>query len=448
MLSATRSFVSIASPRLLAGLSAALLFLQPNAAGAAPDLTVDEGQSFSISGDKLFGKVLILGTLRVTEYDAADANTGWIRLRAASLDVTATGKIDARGSGYRGAKRGRLEGQPGAGGSPLPASMGLPTAGGGGGHLGKGGSGSLAGCGALIGATGGLSYDDAAMPLGVLGLGSAGGASYAGNPNPMYIGAGAHGGGVILIEAATVTLNGELDARGADATATLKTSPGGGAGGSVLVLANAFTFGAAGLITAAGGTGAVGNAIGGSGGGGLVRLTVAPAIEPDAITRVDVLGGASAEPMCKSARGDDGDFVIDSPAGCVDADKDGHGTDDCDGGDDCDDVDAGVSPATMESCNGRDDDCSGAADDAPALCPVGERCESGSCVEVEPPSGEGGGVSGTPEIELRGGLCTITREGTGNAAKVSASIMGVFAALLGLRRRPDRRSPSTRPPLF
>ncbi len=49
----------------------------------------------------------------------------------------------------------------------------------------------------------------------------------------------------------------------------------------------------------------------------------------------------------------------------VNGDADGDGYDDVDrGGTDCDDGDGAVSPAVSETCNGIDDDCSGAVDDA------------------------------------------------------------------------------------
>jgi hypothetical protein len=68
----------------------------------------------------------------------------------------------------------------------------------------------------------------------------------------------------------------------------------------------------------------------------------------------------------------------EEPAGaCVnagtDADGDGYVAVGCGAGDDCDDSNPAVSPAAAETCNGVDDDCSGAADDAP-----GSTCVAGS----------------------------------------------------------------------
>ena len=391
----------------VAGFALAACALRPGTAHAA-DLVVEAGKTFSISGDQLFGKVVIEGTLKVSDHDASDATSGWVRLRAASIVVAKTGLIDAHGHGYRGTATGGRGHPGGAGGSVMPLMAGAPTAGGGGAHVGPGGSGLLAGCLALLGAEGGAAYDDAAMPLLELGLGSAGGASYAGGLNPMHVGAGAHGGGVVLLEAATISGEGTLDASGNDAMAALGSSPGGGAGGTVFVRSNAFTFGDAALVLAKGGVGAKGNAIGGSGGGGVVVFEVFPAIAPDAISRIDILGGAAIEAACTTGKGGDGSYFATVPAACVDADRDGHGSADCAGGDDCDDVDAGVNAGAAELCNGRDDDCSGAADDATALCAPGQSCEAGVCVDVDMTTGQGGGVSGIPEVELRGGLCTVS----------------------------------------
>ncbi len=53
---------------------------------------------------------------------------------------------------------------------------------------------------------------------------------------------------------------------------------------------------------------------------------------------------------------------------CQDADHDGYGLG-CPAGDDCNDQDPAIHPGQQESCNLRDDDCSGLVDDSPR-CPV------------------------------------------------------------------------------
>ena len=50
---------------------------------------------------------------------------------------------------------------------------------------------------------------------------------------------------------------------------------------------------------------------------------------------------------------------------CQDRDGDGYGLN-CPKGDDCNDEDASIHPGAPELCNGRDDDCNGLVDDAPA----------------------------------------------------------------------------------
>lgn len=62
-------------------------------------------------------------------------------------------------------------------------------------------------------------------------------------------------------------------------------------------------------------------------------------------------------------------------AECRDADGDGHSG--CDG--DCDDADPLVGPGMIEVCDGRDNDCSGAADDGDALCGASGECLDGEC---------------------------------------------------------------------
>ena len=62
---------------------------------------------------------------------------------------------------------------------------------------------------------------------------------------------------------------------------------------------------------------------------------------------------------------DPNDYNCDGSVGYADADGDGVAA--CE---DCDDTDAAVNPAGVELCNGRDDDCSGTADDDAADAPI------------------------------------------------------------------------------
>ncbi|MBI5537533.1 MAG: VWA domain-containing protein [Deltaproteobacteria bacterium] len=62
----------------------------------------------------------------------------------------------------------------------------------------------------------------------------------------------------------------------------------------------------------------------------------------------------------------------------LDKDKDGSAPVVC-GGKDCDDNDATVHPGASDTCDGKDNDCSGKIDDG-ATCPGLQKCTSGACV--------------------------------------------------------------------
>lgn len=84
------------------------------------------------------------------------------------------------------------------------------------------------------------------------------------------------------------------------------------------------------------------------------------------------------------AEGHDEDCDLETFAGPDDGDLDGDGFISamcCNGdacGNDCDDSDINVNPGAAEVCDGIDNDCSGAADDADGLCPGG-LCAGGVC---------------------------------------------------------------------
>ncbi len=417
----------------------------------ADDLKVQKDQLFSLSGEQLFETVEIAGTVKVNSYSASDASSGWLHIKAHTITISTTGVIDASGAGYRGEKTG---GQgPGAGGTVVPGDLKDPTPGGGGAHSGNGGDGTMDpsnSCTLLMGAEGGTAYDtDPMMPLGTLGLGSAGGASYAGAPNENQIGPGGNGGGVVILEAATIKLDGTILADGNAATNFFGTGPGGGAGGSVIITANSFTFGDDTALSAKGGSGGLsGNdaIVGGGGSGGLIVLTV-PGDISGMQTRILVTGGASPHAACTVApSGETGIKSQLTPSGCVDADGDTHGNEDCMGADDCNDGDPTISPSAPEKCNGIDDNCNDEVDEqlegSPSLCPQGSNtaCVDGKCVEVVDDGGvPDAGTAGAPQIELRGGLCRVGTPGAqsqlGRTATVLFSLLGAALVALGLRRR-------------
>ncbi len=88
----------------------------------------------------------------------------------------------------------------------------------------------------------------------------------------------------------------------------------------------------------------------------------------------DVHGCAPGTPPCTG-----GQVCDEGSSSCIDTcDSDGDGVASiaC-GGSDCDDTDAAVHPGAAETCDGRDDDCNGTADDEPA---ASASCSSGICV--------------------------------------------------------------------
>ena len=224
----------------------------------AQTLNVGSGETITLSGDLLYESITIDGTVRVT---ALGEGSGYLRLRASSVSIGASCVVDANAAGYRGgaAPMGGGEGHndnSGAGQTPVSMDDNIPLPGGGGSHIAPGGPGRTLGCSLVDGAFSGVVYDDAANPLGILGLGSSGGSSYAGTPNNGAMQPGGNGGGVIIIEAETMDLAGQLWANGEDASALQGTAPGGGAGGTVWLRLGALNLTAGAVISARGGSGA------------------------------------------------------------------------------------------------------------------------------------------------------------------------------------------------
>ncbi len=379
------------------------------------------------AGEVVCEDVVIDGTLSVRPYEPASVEpTGWLHLRARRITVTATGFIDAIGAGHPPTLVGA---EPSAGGGPgggqrgVPASVGAPAPGGGGAHVGAGGQGMLdkLACTLSTTALGGSAYDDPAAPLALMspidplrGLGSAGGASYCGDTGAQVRGGG-RGGGVVILTAAVIELDGRIAADG-EGLGQMSPNlglcgPGAGAGGAIIVRGHELSLGPNAALSAAGGESPrtldasamdATNSWGGGGGGGLVTLFVGGTA---AGLTVDVRGGAAP---CPAGAGADGGFLIAAPTECVDADRDGHPSAVC-GGPDCHDGDPSVSPDGVERCDGIDNDCDGAIDEDPdSLCPAGSgsTCVDGTCAPMA--SGPGGAppLGAGPNVELGGGLCT------------------------------------------
>jgi len=415
---------------------------------AADDQTLSGG---ALSGERHYRALTIDGELGVNSYDPDDAASGWVWIKAHQITITAQGSIVADGSGHPGSPTGG-SGFGGEGGTPgLPDGTAWP--GGGGAHVGAGGPGNDSICDPFLGAEGGPAYDtDSANPLALTvaqtGMGCAGGTSNSGPPND-WKGDGGNGGGVIILEAASVTLEGPISANGLPGLDTLNASPGGGGGGSILIHAAELVVGNGAALSAHGGLGATGNTYGGSGGGGLIVLWTDSEVTT-LLSAADVAGGAG-NGICtvNSTAGDPGVAILGANQGCNDADGDGYENVLC-GGDDCDDGDPAINTNRTEICDGIDNDCDGSTDEEPnSICPAGQVCDTAAdvCVEVESDGGtSSSGAAAGPEIELHGGLCastqplgsvsTTTLDGLGRFGPIVLLLAGLGVA--GLVRRRTR----------
>jgi hypothetical protein len=351
--------------------------------------------------------------------------------------------------------------------------MDIPVPGGGGGHVGNGGSGAegsaLGQCPTLMltecveypGATGGAGNPVlatlATMPdLRTLMetpqalMGSPGGYSHAGCPNDGTIRDGAPGGGVIILEAGTVALEGSLTADGAAGSVLFRAGPGSGAGGTIVIIAPEFSYAPTAVISAAGGQPSGGsthsNVLGGGGGGGLVVLAVPSTTENTALLNgADVEGGSLTTCSSGILDGGDGAAVTFLPD-CPDADEDGFANESCDG-EDCDDGDASVHPDAPESCNAFSDDCDSEIDepnDDPEvpLCAAGtntvcqpEGCEPKTNCCVEPTAPPAGGPGSRLAVRFGGGVCTGAAGRSPSDGALGAALLALGAVLLRLRAR-------------
>ncbi|HAM36986.1 MAG TPA: hypothetical protein DCP85_13785 [Elusimicrobia bacterium] len=170
------------------------------------------------------------------------ATGAFVNLRVMdALDIQAGATITARGAGY---------------GSNSGVAPGLSAANGGGG----GGHGAAGGSGAFGGAGGGA-YDSLKTP-GEYGSGGGLGS---------FSDAGGAGGGLIVINAGTVTVSGLITAAGTAGADGATAGGGGGAGGSIRIRTG-YLYGQ-GALSVAGGAGG-GSTFSGGGGGGGGRISV------------------------------------------------------------------------------------------------------------------------------------------------------------------------------
>ena len=376
------------APGVLALLGLAVTVGSPRTALAAANMTIQSKVSFGT--DQLFDELTIEagGALLVTP--VAGGGQGKIHIRARKILIKAGGKISASGVGYPGAnaKDGNAAPISGGGGkiSTLPGEPG-----GGGGYFGAGASGADAACMSLPNAGGGAM---GAMPTPEAPiLGSAGGAANV----TSSASAGGDGGGAILLEAASIQIDGSIEADGGSPMmAAGGVAQGGGSGGFISIIAAHLAGG--GTLSAHGGAGLAAPGVplkipanhGGGGAGGVIYLK---AREDASSLTTNTQGGATGScPTLGAADGPTPQVIVD-PAYCVDADQDGAFSDAC-GGDDCNDSDTLINPKGAEVCNGVDDDCDGATDEGADICPAGRACKATAtataCVDISDAGSDAG----------------------------------------------------------
>ena len=398
---------------------------------ASESLEVKPGQTAYIDGTVRYKSLAVRGGGTLVVRSVASGGTGTLTIKAESVVVDEGGKIDATGAGFPGTAADGSAPACCMAAAGVAGPSGNDAPGGGGGNGGKG----AAGC--PNGGKGGEAYINLENGY----PGAAGGAAsfepaIADSPN-----VGGAGGGSITILAASVTIDGEILANGANGIAYGGAGSGGGAGGVIRIDAHEVL--GAGLLSARGGDGATAySGIGGGGGGGVIQISSATALPMDnALPARNADGGLTGTGTCSAGEAGIDDVNVDPAKPCTDADGDGHGAVAC-GGDDCDDADpsvfGGSAPAT-EVCDGQDNDCNGSTDDdlVADACPEGQSCQDGAC-QSEGTGGAGGGSGDPPPdyVDYRGG-CEVSpmRAAHVNGAIFFGAALVGFLATLGRRRK-------------
>jgi hypothetical protein len=368
-------------------IACACLYSVPARATVPKVISGDE----TLGGDSSFYSLTIKsgGTLHVPPYMAGSpTTTGRVVLRANTIIVESGGTIEADGAGYAGVDGAQgLASLANAGGN-LGPDAGFP--GGGGGFVLSGGSGALqndAGvCTPLSSPNGGAAWNPVtatALPD-ALPMGSAGGAA---NTTPVTVTHGGSGGGVIVLIAAVITLDGTVSANGAPAPFPVNgVAAGGGSGGIIEI--EAVQLGGTGTLSVVGGNGGTGTGIpgqtepnnGGAGSPGLVLFNLPQGVAPVASLSIQATAGTTGD--CGFSASTAPPQILALPGACIDADGDGYDSDQC-GGNDCDDSDRTIHPGAPEVCNGKDNDCNGQIDQGPSLCPPGSTCTGAACVPLD-----------------------------------------------------------------
>lgn len=394
---------------------------------AEETLEVKSGEKVYLAGTVHFKTITVGdgGTLVVRAMDGASSGTGSLTIKAGSVTVQKGGVIDARGAGFPGSTS--------VGGSPLCCA----EAGGGAGPMDvkstPGGGGGSGGDGAAGCPGGGLAGQHYMSPLSG-NPGAAGGASFLLSGTSSDPNRGGSGGGMVVIHAATVTVDGMILADGAPGIAYAGVGTGGGAGGFISIDASKLL--GSGLLSAKGGAGGDGfSGSGGGGGGGVIRIAVTQALANDMPLR-DVSGGTSGQACTANGTIGITEVQADPGKGCVDADGDGEPSSDC-GGDDCDDSDervhGGAKPA-LEVCDDKDNDCDDDTDEdlVADACGAGESCVDGACVPDS--SGSDNGPPSPDYLDYRGACDVSTSRTVNGAAFFAAAIVGVLAGLRARRK--------------
>ncbi|MEO5726759.1 MAG: putative metal-binding motif-containing protein, partial [Byssovorax sp.] len=425
----------VSSALALLGLAATLGFAR--SAHATPSMTITT--KTTIGADLLLDELTVEagGILEVVPL-RSKGGTGTLRIRARKITVKKDGTITATKAGYLGVNGADGDAAPGSkGGGKRGANAGNP--GGGGGYLGAGADGASATCVTLAESAGGVAF---AMPTATtLLLGSAGGAANVTNP----ANAGGDGGGVILLEAAEIVIDGTVEARGGSPMQVSGVAPGGGSGG-LIVITTAHLSGSTGVISVAGGNGPQAPGAGpiqannGGGGAGGFIIIKARDVSPEIVSNLDVKGGTTGS--CPPPGGAEGEAKISTVDAtfCVDVDGDMHLSNAC-GGDDCDDSDAAIKPDVAEVCNGADDNCNGVNNEGDNLCSAGRTCDATAkmCIDISDAGTDAGPVvdAGPPpdHIAFEGG-CSLGGDGGGLGALATAAL---GAAALAVRRHRARR---------
>jgi hypothetical protein len=404
-------------PRAALSLCFGTLALVSSAMASAESLDITAGGA-SLSGDRSYAEVRIRKgtTLKVNAYDGKPGS-GRLHLRANRIIIEADATLTAAGAGYEGNDSSAGDG-PGAG---KAGSSGLP--GGGGAYGGDGGEGTGAACTLQATNLGGAAYASSAEP----DLGSAGGA--AGDTTPGN--AGGRGGGVIVLEAAEIVLEGRVEASGGDGTAPSGVGSGGGAGGAIVIIASKLELGANAAIVASGGVG--GEAVDASGGGGSGGLVVLRA--PTVVFSPNVAGGMSG--ACSTVTAASGIVEWQTPtADCLDVDGDGHTAARC-GGNDCDDADADVAPSKPDLCDGIDNDCDGEVDLplAEDACVAPATCQAGECVAPDPVDEPTPAPAGArPDYLALEGGCGLHPASSGTGIVLLGGVLAALTAAVRRRR--------------